>query len=59
VAFLHDGKRILDLNALLDTRSAGWKLVCAQSINQRNQITGLGRSPVDGLLHVFLATPTH
>jgi probable HAF family extracellular repeat protein len=58
VAFLYDSRQTVALETLLDARSAGWKLLFADSINALGQIAGMGRSPADGQLHIFLATPT-
>jgi probable HAF family extracellular repeat protein len=59
-AFLHDGRKTLDLNQLLDKRTRrAWHLESAQSINKAGEITGMAMSMEDGSQHVFLATPVH
>jgi len=55
VAFVHNGKRMVDLNTLLDAESAGWMLASARAINAKGEITGFGA--YDGVIQRFLATP--
>jgi probable HAF family extracellular repeat protein len=54
-AFLHDGRRMHDLNALIAPDS-GWFLYEATDINDRGQVVGLGICP-EGKLHGFVLTP--
>jgi hypothetical protein len=53
-AFLWEGGVMRDLNALIPEGS-GWRLVRAQAINERGQITGLGI--LNGEFRAFLLTP--
>jgi len=55
VAFLFDATGIHDLNALLDSTSAGWNLESAMAINDLGQIAGTGY--YNGALHGFLLDP--
>jgi probable HAF family extracellular repeat protein len=46
-----------DLNALLDESGNGWVLYSAVDVNNRGQIIGYGRSPLEAYNAVFLLTP--
>lgn len=55
VAFLWRNRRFYDLNTFLPSDS-GWRLVSAQSINDRGEIIGWGEK--DGKTRAFLLVPT-
>jgi len=57
-AFLYDGKRMADLNSLVDPRS-GWSIVDARGINDAGQIVAFGTNPnvQGGGGHALLLTP--
>jgi probable HAF family extracellular repeat protein len=54
-AFLYDGATEYDLNTLLDSSGAGWRLTRAVAINKSGQIIGTGW--LNGNRQAFLATP--
>ena len=54
VAFLYTRGKMLDLNASIPPGS-GWKLLRAEAINDRGQITGIGEH--NGHLALFMLTP--
>ncbi len=54
-AFLYDGGRMVDLNALIDP-ACGWTLTEAAGINDLGQIVGTGIDP-SGRREAFLLTP--
>jgi probable HAF family extracellular repeat protein len=54
-AFLHDGRRMIDLNSQIPSNN-GWFLYEAKDINDRGQIVGNGICP-EGKLHGFVLTP--
>jgi probable HAF family extracellular repeat protein len=55
VAFLFDGTTEYDLNTLLDSSGAGWRLTRATAINESGQIIGTGW--LNGNRQAYLATP--
>ena len=54
-AFLWQNGHIYDLNKLVISKPAGWRLECATSINDRGVIVGWGH--IGKIMHGFMLTP--